>query len=102
MPPRVNRIGARWVGMVVTALGLEFVPHAQRHQPSVNRRPGSTQRLLPDDELVDVCALNIHRGALPPCEEDTDVADVMNNGGGPWESATQIRCERGDGIGHTC
>jgi hypothetical protein len=102
MPAWVDRIGARPVDLIGATLSLEFEPHAQRHQPPVNRRPSSAQRLLPYDELVDVRTLDIRDRALPPSEKETDITDVMNNGRGPWKSATQVSCERDDRIDHAC
>jgi len=88
MPAWVDRIGGRPVDLIGAALGLELEPHAQRHQPPVNRRPGSAQRLLPHDELVNVRTLDIRDRALPPSEKETDITDVVNNGRGPWKSTT--------------
>lgn len=56
--------GVDWIGqvglaVVVSAIGQELEPHAKRDQSPIDRCPRPAQRLLPDDEPVDVCALSL-------------------------------------------
>jgi hypothetical protein len=100
VPPRVHRIPRRGIRKLTGSLSVKFKPHPQCYEPAVDRRSGSSQSLLPDDELIDVGPLRLTNRPAPPGKEDIDVTDVMDGGGRTWKPTIQISREGGDSIDH--